>query len=122
MEIQKIRDLLKDHNHLLIDYTDTFINNKSMIENLKIFLKMDEKTRLNKYENVVFLLDGPKLKKHHLIFFNLLRVNGHISDINMLLLKNCGHSFMYDRYSINNSVLHFINIKKKYIIVMYVLK
>ena len=113
MVIQKIKDLLKDHNHILIDYTDKFINDKSMIENLKIFLKMDEKTRLNIYENVVFLIDGPKLKKYHFDFFNLLRVNGHVFDTNVLLLKNCGHSFMYDKYSINNSVVHFINIKRE---------
>ena len=26
MEIQKMKDLLKDHNHILIDYSDKFID------------------------------------------------------------------------------------------------
>ena len=75
MEYTKLKKLLKEHNHVLIDYTDKFINDKSMIENLKTYLEFDEKTRSIKYDHVVFLLDVKKLEIknydfYHNIFFH----------------------------------------------------
>ncbi len=35
MEIQKLKELLEEYNHILVDYTDTFINFDFMISHGK---------------------------------------------------------------------------------------
>ena len=59
MEIQKIRDLLKDHNQILIDYSDKFIdtnynlplgNNKYTTRASQIFKEIHDKTKEDKYK------------------------------------------------------------------------
>ena len=81
MEIQKIRDLLKDHKHLLIDYSDKFIdtdynvplgNNKYTTKSSQIFKEIQDKTKEDKYKNVVFLLDISKLIKYNHNFYTSL--------------------------------------------------
>ena len=81
MELQKLKELLKTHNHLLIDYTDKFINtdyeislgnNKYVSRASQIYLEIDDKTKQDKYKNVVFLLDISKLVKYNKRFYNLL--------------------------------------------------
>jgi hypothetical protein len=63
MEYTKLKQLLKEHNHILIDYTDKFINtdymislgyNKSISRASQIYLEIHDKTKLEKYKNVVF--------------------------------------------------------------------
>ena len=74
MEIQKIKDLSKDHNQILIDYSDKFIdtnynvplgNNKYTTRASQIFKEIHDKTKEDKYKNVVFLLDISKLVKYN---------------------------------------------------------
>ncbi len=80
MELQKLRELLKTHNHLLIDYTDKFINtdyeislgnNKYISRASQIYLELDNKARQEKYKNVVFLLDISKIVKYNKSFYNI---------------------------------------------------
>ena len=63
MEIKKIRDLLKDHTKILIDYSDKFIdtdyiipldNNKFTTRASQIFKEIHDKTTEDKYKNVFF--------------------------------------------------------------------
>ena len=99
MEIQKMKDLLKDHNHILIDYSDKFIdtdyeisigNNKYISRASKIYLEIKDKTKEDKYDNVVFLLDISKLVKYNHVFFMLLiknsamRINPQQTNVYML--------------------------------------
>ena len=72
MEIQNIRDLLKDHNKILIDYSDKFVdtdynvplgNNKYTTRASQIFKEIHDKTTEDKYKNVIFLLDISRLMK-----------------------------------------------------------
>ena len=99
MELQKLKELLKTHNHLLIDYTDKFINtdyeislgnNKYISRASQIYLEIDDKTKQDKYKNVVFLLDISKLVKYNKRFYNLLVKNKEIiiTSTNLYLIKN----------------------------------
>ena len=106
MEIEKIKILLKNHNHILIDYTDKFINsddeiqlgnNKYMSKASKIYLEVFEKTKEDKYKNVVFLLDISRLVKYNNTFYNLLIMNEEIvkNNTNLYLIKNCNNNFVF---------------------------
>jgi len=81
MEIQKMKDLLKDHDHILIDYSDKFIDtnyeisigdNKYISRASQIYLEINDKTKEDKYNNVVFLLDISKLVKYNHVFFYVI--------------------------------------------------
>ena len=72
MEIQKIKELLKDHSHVLIDYSDKFIdtdyniplgNNKYTTKASQIFKEIHDKTKEDKYKNVVFPAGYFKIRK-----------------------------------------------------------
>ena len=98
MELQNLKELLKNHNHVLIDYTDTFINTDFMISNgnnefmsraSQIYLKMHDKCKQDKYKNVVFLLDISKLVIYNHNFYKLLVKNDGISPkTDIYFLKN----------------------------------
>ncbi len=52
MTIQKLKDLLNINNHVLIDYTEEFINIECMDSAYNIYLLIDDKT---KKKNIIIL-------------------------------------------------------------------
>ena len=117
MEIQKLKKLLKDHNHVLIDYTDKFKNsdyeislgnNEYMSRASQLYLEIDDKTKEDKYKNVVFLLDISKLVKYNHNFYMLLVKIGDISPkTDVYFLKNCGNFcwFKIDEFEMNKKMI-----------------
>ena len=66
MELQNLKELLKNHNHVLIDYTDKFIdkdyeislgNKTYMSRASQIYLELDDKTKQDKYKKTMDLFD-----------------------------------------------------------------
>ena len=117
MEIQKIKQLLKLNKHVLIDFTDKFINtdyeillekNKYISKASEIYLEIDNKLKENKYKNVVFLLNISLLIKHNYNFYMLLLKNKEIPlHTNIYLLKNSNNFcwFKIDEFEINKKII-----------------
>jgi hypothetical protein len=125
MEVQKIRDLLKDHNHLLIDYSDKFINidDKDDIDIAKLsqrYFNIYNKLKDDKYSNVVFLLNISKLFKYNHKFYILFLKDIEIPSYttNIYLLKNSFNScwIVSGEFETNiNKITDFIN--QKYVLI-----
>jgi len=105
MEIENIKNFLKSKNHVLIDYTDKFINSndeiplgddKYMSKASQIFLDVHEKTKQHKYNNVVFLLDISKLAKYNYTFYKLLSKNEEwaTTATNFYMMQNCNNKYI----------------------------
>ena len=138
MEIQKMKDLLKDHNHILIDYSDKFIdtdyeisigNNKYISRASQIYLEIKDKTKEDKYDNVVFLLDISKLVKYNHVFFMLLIKNSAMSinpqQTNVYMLHNTNNVCIIPHGEFEKDkkmLVDAIKQKETNIHVMYVLK
>jgi len=128
MNIEKLRNLLKEQKCVLIDYTEKFkldvdfeatkenkeLENDVMIKTAKIFAHMDYKLMRN--TNLVFLLDISKLAKYNPLLHMLLVSNSELPlDTNVLYLKN-SDNFMWFKNGEdikNNIITNFINQKEK---------
>ena len=112
MELQNLKELLKNHNHVLIDYTDKFIdtdyeislgNKKYMSRASQIYLELDDKTKQDKYKNVVFLLDISKLVIYNNTFCRLLLKNEDmkVNTTNLYMLKNSDNVCVFQINELN---------------------
>ena len=127
MEIQKIKELLKDHSHVLIDYSDKFIdtdyniplgNNKYTTKASQIFKEIHDKTKEDKYKNVVFLLDISKLEKYNHNFYRSLSKKQNIPtySTNIYFMNNSNKAccFNIDEFETSKKmIIDFINDKKE---------
>ena len=126
MEFTKLKELLEEYKHILIDYTDKFINtdyniqldnNKYTTKASQIYLEIDDKTKEDKYKNVVFLLDISKLVKYNHNFYMLLVKIGDISPkTDVYFLKNCDNFcwFKIDEFEMNKKmIIDIINQKNE---------
>jgi hypothetical protein len=119
MELQKIKELLKTHNHILIDYTDQFINTdeKDDISKLsQIYFNIYNKLKYDKYNNVVFLLNISKLFKYnnkfYISFLKDIEIPSYTT--NIYLLKNSFNTcwIVSGEFETNkNKIIGFINQK-----------
>jgi hypothetical protein len=127
MEIKKIRDLLKDHNKILIDYSDKFIdtdyivplgNNKYTTRASQIFKEIHDKTTEDKYKNVIFLLDISRLIKYNYNFYISLSKTKNIPiySTHVYFLKNFNNAccFSIDEFETSRKIINnFINNEKE---------
>jgi hypothetical protein len=106
--MQKMTDFLKIHKHVLIDYTDEFINIECLDRAYNIYLLIDDKTKKEKYNNIVFLLDILKLVKYNRNFYILL-VNKSIipPKTDLYFLKNSANFcyFKINEFEINKKMI-----------------